>query len=133
MTAALGFGTVAVFLALTFSRRVSVLVALVAVPTVAALIGGFAGDLDEFMTAGLADVAPVGILIMFAVFYFTLMIDVGLFDPIIKTVLRAVKGDPAKIAVGTVVLTVLVALDGDGASTFLITVSRCSRSISVSA
>ena len=68
MTAALGFGTVAVFLALTFSRRVSVLVALVAVPTAAALIGGFAGDLDTFMTDGLADVAPVGILIMFAVF-----------------------------------------------------------------
>ena len=123
MTAALGFGTVAVFLALTFSRRVSVLVALVVVPTVAALIGSFAGDLDKYMADGLADVAPVGILIMFAVFYFTLMIDVGLFDPIIKAVLRAVKGDPAKIAVGTVVLTVLVALDGDGASTFLITVS----------
>ena len=51
------------------------------------------------------------------------MIDVGLFDPLIKTVLRVVQGDPAKIAVGTVVLTVLVALDGDGASTFLITVS----------
>ena len=53
MTAALGFGTVAVFLALTFSRRVSVPVALVVVPTVAALFGGFANDL-EVLTEGLA-------------------------------------------------------------------------------
>ena len=59
MTAALGFGTVAVFLALTLSRRVSVLVALVLVPMVFALFGGFGTDLDNFMTDGLADVAPV--------------------------------------------------------------------------
>jgi len=37
--------------------------------------------------------------------------------------LRWAKGDPLKITVGTAVLTLLVALDGDGASTFLITVS----------
>ncbi|MGI8308684.1 SLC13 family permease [Saccharopolyspora hattusasensis] len=38
-------------------------------------------------------------------------------------ILRWAGGDPLKITVGTALLTLLVALDGDGASTFLITVS----------
>ena len=52
----------------------------------------------------------------------------ALFDPVIRTVLRWAGGDPMKITVGTAVVTLLVALDGDGASTFLITVSAFCRS-----
>ncbi|WP_406688557.1 citrate:proton symporter [Saccharopolyspora sp. ID03-671] len=62
-------------------------------------------------------------MITFAVLYFSLMIDAGLFDPAVTRILAWAKGDPLKITVGTALLTLLVALDGDGASTFLITVS----------
>lgn len=123
MVAALGFATIAVFLVLTLTRRVSVLLCLVLVPIAAALIGGFGGELGGFIADGLLTVAPVAIMIAFAVLYFSLMVDVGLFDPVIRTVLRWAGGDPMKITVGTAVVTLLVALDGDGASTFLITVS----------
>jgi CitMHS family citrate-Mg2+:H+ or citrate-Ca2+:H+ symporter len=51
------------------------------------------------------------------------MVDAGLFDPLIRGILRASRNDPARITVGTAVLTMCVALDGDGASTFLIAVS----------
>jgi len=121
--AALGFATIAVFLVLTMTRRVSVLVALVAVPVVTATIGGFGGELGTHVEAGLVKVAPVAIMITFAVLYFTLLTDAGMFDPLIKRVVSWAKGDPVKIAIGTAVLTLCVALDGDGASTFLITVS----------
>jgi citrate-Mg2+:H+ or citrate-Ca2+:H+ symporter, CitMHS family len=57
------------------------------------------------------------------VLYFCLMVDAGLFDPAVRRVVRWAGGDPLKITVGTAVLTLLVALDGDGASTFLIMVS----------
>lgn len=123
MLAALGFSTIGLFLLLTMSKRVSVLVALVLLPVLAALVGGFAGDMGDMILDGLNTVAPTGIMIAFAVLYFTLMVDAGLFDPLINRILRLARNDPARIAVGTAVLTMCVSLDGDGASTFLITVS----------
>ncbi|MDT0318857.1 CitMHS family transporter [Streptomyces millisiae] len=123
MLATLGFATIAVFLLLTMTKRVSVLVALVLVPVVAALVGGHAGELGDLVLDGLTTVAPTGVMIAFAVLYFSLMVDAGLVDPLIRAILRFAQGDPLRITVGTAVLTMCVALDGDGASTFLITVS----------
>lgn len=123
MLAALGFATIAAILLLTMTRRASVLVALILLPVLAALVGGFAGDLGELILGGLTKVAPTGIMIAFAVLYFSLMVDAGLFDPLIRGLLRVARGDPLRITVATAVLTLCVALDGDGASTFLITVS----------
>jgi citrate-Mg2+:H+ or citrate-Ca2+:H+ symporter, CitMHS family len=123
MLAASGFVTIALFLVAVLSRRVSVLIALTALPILVAVVTGFGDDLGTLIGDGLVKVAPVAIMITFAVLYFSLMVDVGLFDPAVARVLRWAKGDPLKITVGTAVLTLLVALDGDGASTFLITVS----------
>jgi citrate-Mg2+:H+ or citrate-Ca2+:H+ symporter, CitMHS family len=123
MLAALGFATIAAILLLTMTQRASVLVALILLPVLAALIGGFAGDLGELILGGLSKVAPTGIMIAFAVLYFSLMVDAGLFDPLIRGLLRVARGDPLRITVATAVLTLCVALDGDGASTFLIAVS----------
>ena len=123
MTAVLGFVTIGLFLVLTMTKRVSVIVALVAIPVVTAIIGGHAGDLGDLVGKGVVTVAPVAVMITFAILYFSLMLDEGLFDPAIRRILAWAKGDPMKLTVGTAVLTLLVALDGDGASTFLITVS----------
>lgn len=123
MIATLGFLTIGLFLVLTMTKRVSVLTALVLIPALAALVAGFGGEMGPMILDGLAKVAPTGIMIAFAVLYFSLMIDTGLFDPLIRGILRLAKDDPLRIAVGTAVLTMCVALDGDGASTFLITVS----------
>jgi CitMHS family citrate-Mg2+:H+ or citrate-Ca2+:H+ symporter len=123
MLAATGFLTIAVFLAAVMSQRVSVFVALTVLPIVAALVVGEGGRLGELILAGFTTVAPVAIMITFAVLYFCLMVDAGLFDPAVRRVVRWAGGDPLKITVGTAVLTLLVALDGDGASTFLIMVS----------
>ncbi|MFI6929585.1 hypothetical protein [Streptomyces sp. NPDC050287] len=49
MPAALGFATIAVLLLVTMTKRVSALVALILFPVPAALIGGFADDLGEYM------------------------------------------------------------------------------------
>ncbi|MFI0776662.1 CitMHS family transporter [Streptomyces sp. NPDC021212] len=123
MLAALGFCTIGGFLLLTMFKRVSVLVALVLTPVVTAVIGGYGDDLGPMALDGLSQVAPTGIMIAFAVLYFSLMIDAGLFEPLIRAILRIAKNDPLRVTVGTAVLTMCVALDGDGASTFLITIS----------
>src|SRR5919112_867570 len=123
MLAALGFATIAVFLFTIMTKRLSVLVALILIPAIAGLLAGAGPDLGKMMLDGIARVAPVGVMIIFAVLYFGLMLDVGLFDPMITRLLRLVKGDPVKVALATAVLTMAVSLDGDGATTFLITVS----------
>jgi CitMHS family citrate-Mg2+:H+ or citrate-Ca2+:H+ symporter len=58
---------------------------------------------------------------MFAIIYFGLMIDVGLFDPLVKFILRKLGNDPAKVVLGTAILAAAVSLDGDGSTTFILT------------
>jgi citrate-Mg2+:H+ or citrate-Ca2+:H+ symporter, CitMHS family len=120
----LGFGMVTTFMTLIMTRRLSPLVALITVPIVFALLGGFgAADLGTMMLSGLRTLAPTGVMLMFAILYFGLMIDTGLFDPLIRAILRVVHGDPVKIVVGTALLATLVSLDGDGSTTYMITVA----------
>jgi citrate-Mg2+:H+ or citrate-Ca2+:H+ symporter, CitMHS family len=51
------------------------------------------------------------------------MIDVGLFDPLIRFITRLLGDDPAKVVLGTAILAGAVSLDGDGSTTFIITTS----------
>lgn len=122
MLAILGFLTIFIFLLLILTKRVSVIVALVLVPVIFAVIGGFASDLGSIMLEGIVGVAPTGIMLIFAILYFGIMNQAGLFDPIISRVLKLVKGDPIKIVIGTALVAMVTHLDGSGASTFLITI-----------
>ena len=119
----LGFLTVFVFLYLIMSKRMSVTAALIVVPVTTAFIGGFAPTMGKMMLDGILRVAPTGIMITFAIFYFGLMLEVGMFAPLVERLIRIVKGDPLKVVLATAFLTVAVALDGDGATTFMITIS----------
>lgn len=123
MFALFGYSMVAVFMILIMTKRMSALLALIIVPIVFALIGGFYTGIGDMMLEGIAQVAPTGVMLVFAILYFGIMIDAGLFEPIVNMILRIVKGDPLKIAIGTVALASLVALDGDGTTTFIITVT----------
>ena len=88
MLAWLGFGMVITFMTLIMTRRLSPLVALITVPIVFALLGGFgAAELGTMMLSGLRTLAPTGVMLMFAILYFGLMIDAGLFDPLIRAIL----------------------------------------------
>ncbi|MBD0349999.1 MAG: citrate transporter, partial [Flavisolibacter sp.] len=51
-----------------------------------------------------------------------ILMDAGTFDPIISRLLKLAGKDPARIALATAILAMLVHLDGSGAVTFLITV-----------
>lgn len=124
MLSLLGFLTICVFLGLILTKRLSVLLALILVPIVFALIGGFGPkEIGEMVLGGIKQVAPTGILLIFAVLYFSLMIDSGLFDPVIRGIINVAKGDPLKITLGTAILSMLVHLDGDGTATFMITIT----------
>ncbi|MEJ1097260.1 MULTISPECIES: CitMHS family transporter [unclassified Pseudoxanthomonas] len=123
MLTALGFGMVITFMYLIMSKRLSPLVALIVIPILFALAGGFGGGIDEMMLEGIKKIAPTGVMLMFAILYFGVMIDAGLFDPIVGRILRLVKGDPLRIVMGSAALAMLISLDGDGSTTYMITIA----------
>ena len=123
MLSILAFVMVATFMTLIMTKRLSALLALILVPTMFALVAGFTSDLGGMMLDGVTALAPTGVMLLFAILYFGLMIDAGLFDPMIKLVVRLVHGDPLRICVGSAVLALFVSLDGDGTTTYIITVS----------
>ncbi|MBM7633098.1 CitMHS family transporter [Geomicrobium sediminis] len=122
MLAILGFLTIAIFLYSILSKRLSVIVALVLVPIIFGIIGGFGLELGEFMLEGLQLVAPTGVMLGFAILYFGVLSNAGMFDPILSRILKIVKGDPLKVVIGTLLFAMIAQLDGSGASTFLIVI-----------
>ncbi|MCM3196531.1 CitMHS family transporter [Priestia megaterium] len=123
MLSLLGVTMITTFMYLIMSKKLTPMVAFMLIPIVFGIIGGFAKGMGPMMLDGVKDVAPTSIMILFAILYFGLMIDTGLFDPLIAFILKVVKGDPLKIVVGTAVLSMMVALDGDGTTTYMITAS----------
>ena len=108
----------------SYLKKLSVVTALVIVPIIFGLIAGLnIKELSVMMFDGIKQVAPTGILLMFAVLYFGTMLDTGLFDPIVERIIRYAKGDPLKVVMGTAILTMMVHLDGDGTATFMIVIS----------
>ncbi len=121
MIALLGFGMVAAFMGLIMMRRMTPLAALIVVPVIFGLLAGEAAGLGAMMLEGITKLAPTATMLMFAILYFGIMGDAGLFDPIVRRLVRVVHGDPVRISVGTVVLAAFVSLDGDGSTTYVIT------------
>ncbi|MFJ9339577.1 CitMHS family transporter [Streptomyces sp. NPDC101733] len=119
----LGFAMIATFLVLIMLKKMSPIAALVLIPALFCVFAGKGAHLGDYVIDGVGKLAPTAAMLMFAIVYFGVMIDVGLFDPIVRGILRFCKADPMRIVVGTAVLAAIVSLDGDGSTTFMITVS----------
>lgn len=123
LLAVTGFGMVAVFMTLIMTRRLSAVVALILVPVLVAAFCGFGPAMGPMIVKGLVKLAPTAAVLLFAVFYFGVMIDAGLFRPLVDRVLAMVGGDPRKVALGTAAVAAMVSLDGDGATTAMVTIT----------
>ncbi|WKD35430.1 CitMHS family transporter [Streptomyces xanthophaeus] len=119
----LGFAMIATFLVLIMMKKMSPIAALVLIPALFCVFAGKGAHLGDYVIEGVGKLAPTAAMLMFAIVYFGVMIDVGLFDPIVRGILRFCKADPMRVVVGTAVLAAIVSLDGDGSTTFMITVS----------
>ncbi|MFI9244508.1 CitMHS family transporter [Streptomyces sp. NPDC053086] len=123
MLTILGFVMIATFLVLIMLKKMSPIAALVLVPALFCVFVGKGAGLGDYVIDGVTGLAPTAAMLMFAIVYFGVMIDVGLFDPVVRGILKFCKADPLRIVVGTAVLAAIVSLDGDGSTTFMITVS----------
>ncbi|MFJ4375320.1 CitMHS family transporter [Pseudomonas japonica] len=123
MLTILGFSMVCSFMYLIMTKRMTALIALILIPILFAVVGGFWTDLGKMMLEGIRSLAPTGVMLTFSILYFGIMIDTGLFDPLVRFILRLVKGDPLKVVMGTTLLTLLVSLDGDSSTTYMIAIA----------
>ncbi|MGA4953369.1 citrate:proton symporter [Streptomyces lydicamycinicus] len=123
MLTILGFVMIAAFLVLIMMKKMSPMAALVLIPALFCVLVGQGAHLGDYVLKGIGDLAPTAAMLMFAIIYFGVMIDVGLFDPIVRGILKFCKADPVRVVVGTALLAAIVSLDGDGSTTFMITVS----------
>ncbi|MFG3120263.1 CitMHS family transporter [Streptomyces sp. NPDC048197] len=123
MLTILGFVMIGAFLVLIMMKKMSPMAALVLIPALFCVLVGQGAHLGDYVLKGIGDLAPTAAMLMFAIIYFGVMIDVGLFDPVVRGILRFCKADPVRVVVGTALLAAIVSLDGDGSTTFMITVS----------
>lgn len=122
MLAILGLLVIVTMLVAILRNWISPLVALIIIPIVGALLGGFGLGTAGFIVKGITAIAPTAAMFVFAILFFGIMTDAGMLDPIINAILKRVGLRPARITCGTVLLAGLIHLDGSGAVTFLVTI-----------
>ncbi len=119
-----GFMMIVVFMVLIMTKKLSPILSLMLVPLVFAIGLGFPiGAIGKMSMDGVRKVAPTGIMLFFAIIYFSLLLEAGMFNPMIKKILYWVKGDPVKLCVGAAILATCISFDGDGSTTYLICTS----------
>lgn len=124
MLSIIGIITILVMVCLLISGRVSPIVAMVIPPVIAMFILGYSfADLGQFFEDGINSVISVAVMFIFAIIFFGIMKDVGLFEPIINKMVALSRGNVVLVAIVTVLIAVIAQLDGSGASTFLISIT----------
>ncbi len=109
MLALLGVVTSGLLLLVIMTKRMSAAdPALILIPLVACLVGGFGWDTSKFIVSGLQSLAPVVGMFVFAILFFGVVTDAGMLDPIIDRILRTVGTRPTRIVMGTTLLALLI-------------------------
>ena len=136
MLVALAYFMIILFLVLVCTKKMSAFAGLIISSTVAGLLACVVNgvpftEIFSWFKDGLfytlSDSGSVklgtinsGVMILFAVLYFSLMMNVGLFDPLCTFLIRKAKGDPLKVMMVATLTSCAVTLDGDGTTTILI-------------
>jgi CitMHS family citrate-Mg2+:H+ or citrate-Ca2+:H+ symporter len=107
--------------AILISGRVAPVVALSLIPLLGAFAAGFGpAEITGFFDEGMGSVFNIAVMLIFAILFFGIMNDVGLFRPLVDATIRLTGGNVVAITVGTVLLAAVCHLDGAGSTTFLI-------------
>ncbi|WP_251442533.1 CitMHS family transporter [Veillonella intestinalis] len=95
----------------------------VIVPIIMAVIAGFGpSDIFTFIQAGVSKTWSTAVLFVFSIVYFSLMSDVGLFDPLVNYLAKKAGNNIMLVTIATALIAVVGHLDGALASTLLITI-----------
>ena len=121
----IAYAMIIVFMYVIMTKKLSPFTSLVMIPllfAIIAMVAGVAknGTIGDFVLKGLTTTANTGIMLLFAILYFSIMLDAGLFDPITARMIKIAKGDPMQVLMATATVAMAVSLNGDGTTTTLI-------------
>lgn len=123
MVTAVGFIMMAIVVFLLLKGKITLAPIFVVIPVIAALILGFnLNEINKFIGDGLSSVLNTAALFAFAVMYFSFLNDVGMFDVIVKKVMKYLGNKVEIVLLMTVIVACISHLDGSGATTMLITI-----------
>ena len=101
MIAFMGYSLIVIFMILIMTKKVTPFAGLGFLPVVWAIVGQLFGlwsiDIGQAAFDGLMTTASTGVMLFFAIYMFSIMIDAGLFDPLSNAMIRFAKGDPLKV------------------------------------
>ncbi|UCJ16832.1 citrate:proton symporter [Pseudomonas sp. MM211] len=123
MLTLIGLLTIVCLVALLLSGRMSPVLPLIVVPLIGAFCAGFGPEeISGFFNDGIGRVISIATMFIFAITFFGVMQDTGLFRPIISFMVKLTRGNVIAVAVATAIIGMLAHLDGAGATTFLLTI-----------
>lgn len=123
MVAFIGFIMIFLIVFLLLKGKMSPIVVLALIPTVAALILGFSPqEIAGFIEDGISTTTSNGILFIFSVIYFGVMSDTGMFDVIVNFLVKKAGNNVIAVTVATAIIATIAHLDGTTATTVLITI-----------
>lgn len=123
MLTLIGLATVTTIVLLLVFRKIAPVVGLSLIPFLGALAAGFGlEEISGFFTSGLSSVVQVATMFIFAITFFGVLQDAGLFHPLVRVLVKVSGGNVVSVAVGTGIVGMLAHLDGAGATTFLLTI-----------
>lgn len=123
MVALIGFIMIFLIVFLLLKGKMSPIVVLALIPTVAALLLGFSPqEIAGFIEDGISTTTSNGILFIFSVIYFGVMSDTGMFDVIVNFLVKKAGNNVIAVTVATAIIATIAHLDGTTATTVLITI-----------
>lgn len=118
-----GFVLMILIVALLLWGKSTPAVVFILLPIIVGFLVGFSpADMSEYIKSGVSSVSTTAILFIFAVLFFGVMNDAGVFDRIVNKVLKAVGGNVLLLMFATVLIAFIGHLDGSGATTLLIAI-----------
>ncbi|MEJ7171524.1 citrate:proton symporter [Staphylococcus capitis] len=119
----IGLAIIVSIVGLLIAKKISPVVGMTLIPCIGAMILGYSvGDLVKFFDKGLSQVMNVVIMFIFAIIFFGIMTDSGLFKPLVKRLILMTRGNVIIVCVMTALIGSFAQLDGAGAVTFLLSI-----------
>lgn len=123
MLAIIGFLMVAVIIYCLLQSKATPAPIFIVTPLVAAVAAGASfQEISKFIQQGVAITMPIAVLFIFSIIYFSVMSDVGLFDPFVNFLVKKAGSNVVAVTVATSLVATIAHLDGALASTLLITI-----------
>lgn len=121
--AIIGYVMIFVMMYMLMKGKATPIPLFIILPIIGALCAGYSPSAaNAFIKAGVGTVTSNAVLFLFSVIYFGIMNDLGIFDPMVNSLLKIAGNNVVAITVATAIIGVIGHLDGATATTVLITV-----------